>query len=104
MAGLGAAPCCGEVLRSGAHPALLPPSQYTVEVPGITIMRQSNRFFFCGHTSGKVTPAPSYLAALLMLGFPLGYPGVGAQLFPEPEGLPSSSTQHPRLTLPGLPA
>ncbi|NXO71836.1 PAN2 protein, partial [Phainopepla nitens] len=29
--------------------------QYTVEVPGITIMRQSNRFFFCGHTSGKVS-------------------------------------------------
>ncbi|NXP77006.1 PAN2 protein, partial [Ramphastos sulfuratus] len=28
--------------------------KYTVEVPGITIMRQSNRFFFCGHTSGKV--------------------------------------------------
>ncbi|RMB90382.1 hypothetical protein DUI87_33268 [Hirundo rustica rustica] len=31
--------------------------KYTVEVPGITVMRQSNRFFFCGHTSGKVTPA-----------------------------------------------
>lgn len=29
--------------------------KYTVEVPGITIMRQSNRFFFCGHTSGKVS-------------------------------------------------
>ncbi|KQK85315.1 hypothetical protein AAES_41109 [Amazona aestiva] len=27
--------------------------KYTVQVPGITIMRQSNRFFFCGHTSGK---------------------------------------------------
>ncbi|KAM8990451.1 PAN2-PAN3 deadenylation complex catalytic subunit PAN2 [Ara ararauna] len=29
--------------------------KYTVQVPGITIMRQSNRFFFCGHTSGKVS-------------------------------------------------
>ncbi|XP_006035284.1 PAN2-PAN3 deadenylation complex catalytic subunit PAN2 isoform X1 [Alligator sinensis] len=29
--------------------------KYTVEVPGVTIMRQSNRFFFCGHTSGKVS-------------------------------------------------
>ncbi|NP_001086001.1 poly(A) specific ribonuclease subunit PAN2 S homeolog [Xenopus laevis] len=29
--------------------------KYTVEVPGITIMRQSNRFFFCGHTSGKLS-------------------------------------------------
>ncbi|NXO13151.1 PAN2 protein, partial [Oriolus oriolus] len=29
--------------------------KYTVEVPGITIMRQSNRFFFCGHSSGKVS-------------------------------------------------
>ncbi|MEE6512994.1 hypothetical protein FKM82_020413 [Ascaphus truei] len=29
--------------------------KYTTEVPGITIMRQSNRFFFCGHTSGKVS-------------------------------------------------
>ncbi|XP_029450636.1 PAN2-PAN3 deadenylation complex catalytic subunit PAN2 [Rhinatrema bivittatum] len=28
--------------------------KHTVEDPGITIMRQSNRFFFCGHTSGKV--------------------------------------------------
>ncbi|KAK0133884.1 PAN2-PAN3 deadenylation complex catalytic subunit PAN2 [Merluccius polli] len=27
----------------------------TVEMPGVAIMRQSNRFFFCGHTSGKVT-------------------------------------------------
>uniref|UniRef100_A0A671SBI5 PAN2-PAN3 deadenylation complex catalytic subunit PAN2 n=1 Tax=Sinocyclocheilus anshuiensis TaxID=1608454 RepID=A0A671SBI5_9TELE len=24
-------------------------------VPGVAIMRQSNRFFFCGHTSGKVS-------------------------------------------------
>ncbi|KAM4796935.1 PAN2-PAN3 deadenylation complex catalytic subunit PAN2 isoform 1-T1 [Rhinophrynus dorsalis] len=29
--------------------------KYTTEVPGITIMRQSSRFFFCGHTSGKLT-------------------------------------------------
>ncbi|XP_040281532.1 PAN2-PAN3 deadenylation complex catalytic subunit PAN2 isoform X2 [Bufo bufo] len=29
--------------------------KYTVEVPGITVMRQSNRFFFCGHTSGKLS-------------------------------------------------
>ncbi|XP_028929154.1 PAN2-PAN3 deadenylation complex catalytic subunit PAN2 isoform X3 [Ornithorhynchus anatinus] len=29
--------------------------KYPLEVPGVTIMRQSNRFFFCGHTSGKVT-------------------------------------------------
>ncbi|XP_018416297.1 PREDICTED: PAB-dependent poly(A)-specific ribonuclease subunit PAN2 isoform X1 [Nanorana parkeri] len=29
--------------------------KYTVEDPGITVMRQSNRFFFCGHTSGKVS-------------------------------------------------
>ncbi|XP_030052590.1 PAN2-PAN3 deadenylation complex catalytic subunit PAN2 isoform X1 [Microcaecilia unicolor] len=29
--------------------------RHTVEVPGITIIRQSNRFFFCGHTSGKVS-------------------------------------------------
>lgn len=29
--------------------------KYTVELPGVTIMRQSNRFFFCGHTSGKVS-------------------------------------------------
>ncbi|XP_058163959.1 PAN2-PAN3 deadenylation complex catalytic subunit PAN2 isoform X9 [Dasypus novemcinctus] len=28
--------------------------KYTVETPGVTIMRQTNRFFFCGHTSGKV--------------------------------------------------
>lgn len=28
--------------------------QYAVETPGVTIMRQTNRFFFCGHTSGKV--------------------------------------------------
>ncbi|KAG8129442.1 hypothetical protein E2320_016177 [Naja naja] len=28
---------------------------YSVEIPGVTIMRQSNRFFFCGHTSGKVS-------------------------------------------------
>uniref|UniRef100_A0A8C5FP04 PAN2-PAN3 deadenylation complex catalytic subunit PAN2 n=1 Tax=Gadus morhua TaxID=8049 RepID=A0A8C5FP04_GADMO len=27
----------------------------TVEMPGVAIMRQSSRFFFCGHTSGKVT-------------------------------------------------
>uniref|UniRef100_A0A672N8S4 PAN2-PAN3 deadenylation complex catalytic subunit PAN2 n=1 Tax=Sinocyclocheilus grahami TaxID=75366 RepID=A0A672N8S4_SINGR len=31
------------------------PSSFTVEVPGVAIMRQSNRFFFCGHTSGKVS-------------------------------------------------
>lgn len=30
------------------------PLQYAVETPGVTIMRQTNRFFFCGHTSGKV--------------------------------------------------
>ncbi|ETE73882.1 PAB-dependent poly(A)-specific ribonuclease subunit 2, partial [Ophiophagus hannah] len=30
-------------------------SHYSVEIPGVTIMRQSNRFFFCGHTSGKVS-------------------------------------------------
>uniref|UniRef100_A0A3Q2ZWW0 PAN2-PAN3 deadenylation complex catalytic subunit PAN2 n=1 Tax=Kryptolebias marmoratus TaxID=37003 RepID=A0A3Q2ZWW0_KRYMA len=29
--------------------------KFTVEVPGVAIMRQSNRFFFCGHTSGKIT-------------------------------------------------
>ncbi|MBN3291896.1 PAN2 protein, partial [Polypterus senegalus] len=29
--------------------------RFSVEVPGVAIMRQSNRFFFCGHTSGKVT-------------------------------------------------
>ncbi|XP_006794365.1 PAN2-PAN3 deadenylation complex catalytic subunit PAN2 [Neolamprologus brichardi] len=29
--------------------------KFTVEVPGVAIMRQTNRFFFCGHTSGKVT-------------------------------------------------
>ncbi|XP_069509890.1 PAN2-PAN3 deadenylation complex catalytic subunit PAN2 isoform X5 [Ambystoma mexicanum] len=29
--------------------------KFTVDIPGITIMRQSNRFFFCGHTSGKVS-------------------------------------------------
>ncbi|RVE70949.1 hypothetical protein OJAV_G00069460 [Oryzias javanicus] len=29
--------------------------KFTVEIPGVAIMRQSNRFFFCGHTSGKVT-------------------------------------------------
>uniref|UniRef100_A0A671SC07 PAN2-PAN3 deadenylation complex catalytic subunit PAN2 n=1 Tax=Sinocyclocheilus anshuiensis TaxID=1608454 RepID=A0A671SC07_9TELE len=29
--------------------------KFTVEVPGVAIMRQSNRFFFCGHTSGKVS-------------------------------------------------
>uniref|UniRef100_A0A8C4L7Z6 Poly(A) specific ribonuclease subunit PAN2 n=1 Tax=Equus asinus asinus TaxID=83772 RepID=A0A8C4L7Z6_EQUAS len=29
--------------------------QYAVETPGVTIMRQTNRFFFCGHTSGKVS-------------------------------------------------
>lgn len=28
--------------------------QFTVEVPGVAILRQSNRYFFCGHTSGKV--------------------------------------------------
>ncbi|KAI2566390.1 PAN2 isoform 22, partial [Pan troglodytes] len=29
--------------------------KYAVETPGVTIMRQTNRFFFCGHTSGKVS-------------------------------------------------
>lgn len=29
--------------------------KYAVEVPGVTVMRQSNRFFFCGHTSGKLS-------------------------------------------------
>uniref|UniRef100_A0A3Q2U3W2 Poly(A) specific ribonuclease subunit PAN2 n=1 Tax=Fundulus heteroclitus TaxID=8078 RepID=A0A3Q2U3W2_FUNHE len=29
--------------------------KFTVETPGVTIMRQTSRFFFCGHTSGKVT-------------------------------------------------
>ncbi|XP_049608470.1 PAN2-PAN3 deadenylation complex catalytic subunit PAN2 isoform X1 [Syngnathus scovelli] len=29
--------------------------KFTVEVPGVAIVRQSSRFFFCGHTSGKVT-------------------------------------------------
>ncbi|KAI5612123.1 PAB-dependent poly(A)-specific ribonuclease subunit PAN2 isoform X1, partial [Silurus asotus] len=29
--------------------------KFTVEIPGVAIMRQSNRFFFCGHTSGKVS-------------------------------------------------
>ncbi|KPP69646.1 PAB-dependent poly(A)-specific ribonuclease subunit PAN2-like, partial [Scleropages formosus] len=29
--------------------------RFTVEVPGVAIMRQSNRSFFCGHTSGKVS-------------------------------------------------
>ncbi|KAM4699078.1 PAN2-PAN3 deadenylation complex catalytic subunit PAN2 [Discoglossus pictus] len=29
--------------------------RFSSEVPGITIMRQSNRFFFFGHTSGKVS-------------------------------------------------
>ncbi|RXN17993.1 PAB-dependent poly(A)-specific ribonuclease subunit PAN2 [Labeo rohita] len=29
--------------------------QETQKVPGVAIMRQSNRFFFCGHTSGKVS-------------------------------------------------
>lgn len=28
--------------------------QFNVEVPGVAIMRQTSRFFFCGHTSGKV--------------------------------------------------
>ena len=30
-------------------------SQFNVEVPGVAIMRQTGRFFFCGHTSGKVS-------------------------------------------------
>lgn len=34
--------------------------QFTVEVPGVAIMRQTNRFFFCGHTSGKVKIAWSH--------------------------------------------
>lgn len=29
--------------------------QFTVEVPGVAILRQTNRYFFCGHTSGKVS-------------------------------------------------
>ncbi|XP_014840967.1 PREDICTED: PAB-dependent poly(A)-specific ribonuclease subunit PAN2 isoform X1 [Poecilia mexicana] len=29
--------------------------KFTVEIPGVAIMRQTSRFFFCGHTSGKVT-------------------------------------------------
>uniref|UniRef100_A0A3Q2CRS7 PAN2-PAN3 deadenylation complex catalytic subunit PAN2 n=1 Tax=Cyprinodon variegatus TaxID=28743 RepID=A0A3Q2CRS7_CYPVA len=29
--------------------------KFTVETPGVAIMRQTSRFFFCGHTSGKVT-------------------------------------------------
>lgn len=29
--------------------------KFSVEVPGVAIMRHSNRFFFCGHTSGKVS-------------------------------------------------
>ncbi|XP_053411921.1 PAN2-PAN3 deadenylation complex catalytic subunit PAN2 isoform X3 [Nycticebus coucang] len=29
--------------------------KYAVETPGVTIMRQTNRFFFCGYTSGKVS-------------------------------------------------
>ncbi|XP_063319887.1 PAN2-PAN3 deadenylation complex catalytic subunit PAN2-like [Pelmatolapia mariae] len=29
--------------------------KFTVEAPGVTIMRQTNRFFFFGHPSGKMT-------------------------------------------------
>ncbi|XP_044068567.1 PAN2-PAN3 deadenylation complex catalytic subunit PAN2 isoform X2 [Siniperca chuatsi] len=29
--------------------------KFTVEVPGMAIMRHTSRFFFCGHTSGKIT-------------------------------------------------
>ncbi|XP_043939602.1 PAN2-PAN3 deadenylation complex catalytic subunit PAN2 [Protopterus annectens] len=29
--------------------------KFSVEVPGVAIMRQSSRFLFCGHTSGKVS-------------------------------------------------
>uniref|UniRef100_A0A671U3Y3 Poly(A) specific ribonuclease subunit PAN2 n=1 Tax=Sparus aurata TaxID=8175 RepID=A0A671U3Y3_SPAAU len=29
--------------------------KFNVEVPGVAIMRQTSRFFFCGHTSGKIT-------------------------------------------------
>ncbi|XP_028309280.1 PAN2-PAN3 deadenylation complex catalytic subunit PAN2 [Gouania willdenowi] len=29
--------------------------KFTLEVPGVAIMRQTSRYFFCGHTSGKVT-------------------------------------------------
>uniref|UniRef100_A0A3Q3FLL4 PAN2-PAN3 deadenylation complex catalytic subunit PAN2 n=1 Tax=Labrus bergylta TaxID=56723 RepID=A0A3Q3FLL4_9LABR len=29
--------------------------KFNVEVPGVAIMRQTSRFFFCGHTSGRVT-------------------------------------------------
>nr|DBA32901.1 TPA: hypothetical protein GDO54_000653 [Pyxicephalus adspersus] len=29
--------------------------RYPIETPGITVMRQSNRFFLCGHASGKVS-------------------------------------------------
>ncbi|XP_060794537.1 PAN2-PAN3 deadenylation complex catalytic subunit PAN2 isoform X3 [Neoarius graeffei] len=35
--------------------------KFTVEIPGVAIMRQSNRFFFCGHTSGKVHVDPLFL-------------------------------------------
>ncbi|XP_068181452.1 PAN2-PAN3 deadenylation complex catalytic subunit PAN2 isoform X2 [Antennarius striatus] len=30
-------------------------NKFTLEDPGVAVMRQTNRFFFCGHTSGKVT-------------------------------------------------
>ncbi|XP_024915310.1 PAN2-PAN3 deadenylation complex catalytic subunit PAN2 isoform X2 [Cynoglossus semilaevis] len=29
--------------------------KFSVELPGVAIMRQTGRFFFCGHTSGKIT-------------------------------------------------
>ncbi|XP_049437216.1 PAN2-PAN3 deadenylation complex catalytic subunit PAN2 isoform X1 [Epinephelus fuscoguttatus] len=29
--------------------------KFNVEIPGVAIMRQTGRFFFCGHTSGKIT-------------------------------------------------
>uniref|UniRef100_A0A8C3G2V6 PAN2-PAN3 deadenylation complex catalytic subunit PAN2 n=1 Tax=Cyclopterus lumpus TaxID=8103 RepID=A0A8C3G2V6_CYCLU len=29
--------------------------KFTVDVPGVAIMRQTGRFFYCGHTSGKIT-------------------------------------------------
>ena len=43
---------------SGVSPA---PPQYAVETPGVTIMRQTNRCFFCGHTSGKVSGQAPFL-------------------------------------------
>lgn len=54
--------------------------QFTVEVPGVAIMRQTGRFFFCGHTSGKVSMIQSvcerYFSGLIkttILTSPLSY-------------------------------